>query len=94
MSNDFIEERITELTGLLAIKISKNPILYAELSEKEKMPFRIMLAEITALKEYLKGHDLDCQMSVSVDYENYAGAEGIKRAKDWIKTQGYNLSTK
>lgn len=85
MNKDIIEERITELTGLLAIKISRNEKIYADLSEQEKIPFRIMSAEITALKEYLKDRDLDYQMSVSVDYENYCGAEGIKRAKDWIK---------
>jgi hypothetical protein len=85
MSNDIIEERITELTGLLVIKISRNEKLYADLSEHEKIPFRIMSAEITALKSHLKGDDLDYQISVSVDYENYCGAEGIKRAKDWVK---------
>jgi hypothetical protein len=85
MNNDIIEERITELTGLLVIKISRSKKLYADLSEQEKIPFRIMSAEITALKSYLKSEDLDYQISVSVDYENYCGAEGIKRAKDWIK---------
>jgi hypothetical protein len=85
IKSDIIEERITELTGILTIKISKNDRLYADLSEQEKIPFRIMSAEITALKSYLKGEDLDYQISVSVDYENYCGAEGIKRAKDWIK---------
>ena len=85
MNNDIIEERITELTGLLAIKISKNTDKYSDLSEQEKIPFRIMSAEITALKSYLKNEDLDYQIAVSVDYENYCVAEGIKRAKDWIK---------
>jgi len=79
-----IKERITELTGLLAIKISKNVKVYANLSEKEKIPFRIMSAEITALKDLLKGNCLNFHLSVVIDCEHYCGAEGIKRAKDWI----------
>ena len=81
---DIIKERITELTGLLAIKISNSVKVYDNLSEKEKIPFRIMSAEITALKDLLKGNCLDFNLSVVIDCEHYCGAEGIKRTKDWI----------
>ena len=83
---NIIQERVNELTNLLTIKILENKKPYVDLSENEKIPYRIISAEITALKSYLKGEDLYFHMLVSVDYENYAGAEGIKRAKDWINT--------
>lgn len=82
---DLITERITELTGLLTIKISRNEKPYADLSEQEKIPFRIMSAEIMGLKSYLEGEDLDYHLAISVKYEHYAGAEGVKRANEWIE---------
>ena len=81
---DKIEERIIELSGMLTIKLSKVES-YADLSETEKIPFRVMQAEIRALKEYSVGEDLDYWLKRCIDEEQYCASEGIKRVKQFIK---------
>lgn len=44
-----------------------------------------MQAEILALEEFMKGEDLDKWMKLCIENEEYCAAEGIKKAKEWIK---------
>jgi hypothetical protein len=62
---------------------------YNELSELEKIPFRVQQAEILALEEFIKNGNLSNYLEVSVKYENYCGAEGIKKAKEWLSLKGF-----
>ena len=83
---DLIDERVIELKNILVIKLSlKSP--YTSLTELEKIPLRVMQAEILALKELSVGGDLDAFLSSCVEKERYCGAEGIKKAKEWIINQ-------
>jgi hypothetical protein len=84
-AEDIIKERIAQLTRItgMALQGLKS---YRDLPEKEKIPYRIMSAEILALEELLKGADLDEWMKSCVSKEHYCGAEGIKKAKEWIKS--------
>ena len=85
-----IEERIIELKNIAVIKLSKVKS-YTALTELEKIPFRIMQAEILALEEYLKGQDLDNWLSKCVESEYYCAAEGIKKVKEWLKLNAVSV---
>ena len=54
------------------------------LTEKEKIPFRVVQGEILALDDYLKGADLNIILNKSIEKEYYCSAEGIKLALDFI----------
>ena len=85
MNKDIIEERITELMGILTIKISQSEKLYADMTEKEKIPFRVMQAEIRALKEFSVGENLDYWAERCIAEEQYCACAGIERVKKWIE---------
>jgi len=53
---------------------------YIELTEKDKIPLRIKIAEKLAKDDLSKGIDLAPVLIRLVEEENYCGAEGIKRA--------------
>ncbi len=52
---------------------------YSDLTEAQKIPFRIKMAEKIAREELAKGTDLKPIIDILVEQENYCGAEGIKR---------------
>jgi len=84
--NKLIADRLTEIYISLRRKMSSVES-YRDLSEKEKIPFRVMQAEMTALKEALKGTNLDEALESCIANEEYCGAEGVKRAIQWLTTQ-------
>lgn len=57
-----------------------NPAVYRQLSEKEKIPLRIKIAEMVALEELEKGVNLKPILEWCVKNEQYCGAAGIKKA--------------
>lgn len=57
---------------------------YRELSELNKIPIRIMTAEIWALESLRDGIDLSTDLKWCVANEQYCGAEGIRRANNFI----------
>lgn len=54
--------------------------VYNNLSEREKIPYRIEIATVVALEEIQKGTDLKPVLKRCIQKEQYCGAEGIKRA--------------
>lgn len=83
-----IQRRIEALNKAHVIRMSFVPS-YAGLSELEKIPLRIDMAEIQAMKELMFGNDLDEILSTCVDKEYYCMAEGIKRVKAWAGTKDF-----
>lgn len=53
---------------------------YSSLSEREKIPFRIQMAEIRALEAIRNGVDLNPILKQLIEDESFCGAEGIRRA--------------
>ncbi len=53
---------------------------YNNLSEREKIPYRIEIATVLALEEIQKGTDLKPVLQRCIEKQHYCGAEGIKRA--------------
>lgn len=53
---------------------------YKDLTEQQKIPLRVKMAEKIAEEEIKKGIDLKPIIDKLVEEENYCGAEGIKRA--------------
>lgn len=88
---DNIHDRISELKNIIVIKLSKTKP-YKELSERDKIPFRILQAELMTLEELLNNDlDLDFIIKENVKREQYCAAEGTKRVKEW---QSSHLNTK
>ena len=58
---------------------------YSDLSELEKIPLRINMAEKLALEYLHKGIDLSGDLKWCIDNEQYCGAEGIRRALEKSK---------
>lgn len=79
-----LNNRITYLRGVLRAQL-RQAGRYSLLSEIEKIPLRIKAAELLTLEEYKADSDLDFQISSCVFNEQYCGAAGVKRAKEWIE---------
>lgn len=79
-----IERRIEALNKAHVSRLSFLRVPYRELSELEKIPLRVHMAEIEALKDYMCGRDLDEELDRCIEREYYCYAEGIKRAKAWV----------
>lgn len=93
-NTDTVKERINELTIQLR-KGMRDKGGYRELTELEKIPFRCMAAEILVLEEVLSKGDTDFDEWICrhIDKENYCGAEGIKRAKEWLNNHQSKIIT-
>jgi hypothetical protein len=57
---------------------------YKELSESEKIPLRVITAEMEGLKSFIFQENLDKHFQCCIENEQYTGAEGIKNAKKWL----------
>jgi len=57
---------------------------YNNLTELEKIPYRVEIATVLALEELQKGTDLKPVLKRCIEKEQYCGAEGIKRALQLI----------
>lgn len=53
---------------------------YNNLSELEKIPYRIEIATVLALEEIQRGTDLKPVLKRCIEKQQYCGAEGINRA--------------
>lgn len=78
-----IDKRIIYLRRILRLQLSRVDV-YRLLSEAEKIPLRIKAAELMTLENYKSDTDLDLKIASLVFDEQYCGAEGVKRAKEWI----------
>lgn len=79
-----IQRRIAALNKAHVIRLSFLPVPYRKLSELEKIPLRVHMAEIEALTDYMCGRDLDKELESCVENEYYCYAEGIKKVKEWV----------
>lgn len=95
MNKKEIDEQIELRTALIKIRLSVKLAhggSYKDLSETEKIPFRVMQAELEALKELKIGTDLNKWLDDCVEKEYYCGAEGIKRILE-LENFDSNLAT-
>ena len=78
-----IEKRLIELKVDLTdrLRLVKS---YADLTEQEKIPFRVSQAEFLAMEDYKKGENLETHLEISIRYEYYCSAAGIKKAIEFI----------
>ena len=81
-----IEERIIELEKKCKIELLKLRFC-SELSDYDKIPLRIIRAEILALQDFFEHGDLPTHIEICVDFEQHCGAEGIKNAKEWLSSK-------
>lgn len=84
-----ILEKVSErIKSLRDSTIRKNKLFvgeYRNLKESEKIPIRVVIAEMEALREFMFGDDnLDNHIQICVENEQYCGAQGIKNAKKWL----------
>ena len=82
---DLVFERMQEIQRQLFQNHLNSKISYKDLSEAEKIPLRVKAAEIQALKEFIFGENLELLLDQCVEKEEFCGAEGIKKAKSWIR---------
>jgi hypothetical protein len=55
------------------------------LKESERISIRVINAEMEALRAFMfSDDDLDKQLQMCIQNEQYCGAEGIKNAKQWL----------
>ena len=65
---------------------------YSKLPEQEKIPLRVNIAEIQALEYLMLSKDLDKIQRTLVENEQYCGAEGINKVKNWwVQLKGIPL---
>lgn len=85
---EILEKVSKRIESLRNITIQKNQSYsgeYKDLQESEKIPIRVVIAEMEALREFMFGDDnLDKYIEICVKNEQYCGAEGIKNAKKWL----------
>ncbi len=79
-----IDSRIEEIDRQIISKLSESQKWYRDLTELEKIPLRVLQAEKTALLEIKEKADLRNYLKECVENEWYCGAEGIKRALEFI----------
>src|SRR4051812_21245927 len=97
ITTDDIKSRRDEVHQILITKM-REAGGYTDLSVQEKIPLRIMAAEILSLESLVKTlsiknldqaiTDLENTIQECVTKERYCGAEGLKRVKDWLIKKG------
>lgn len=82
---EIVSERIKFLRDLTIRKDKFFVGEYRYLKESEKIPIRIIIAEMESLRVFMfSDDDLDKQIEICIQNEQYCGAEGIKNAKQWL----------
>lgn len=83
-SIELIEKRICNCKTKLSVELESVSVgTYSQLTEQEKIPFRVRQAEIQSLKELLFNQDLNKYLDECIEKEYFCMAEGIKIVRNW-----------